>query len=87
MVSVLGQDGRPGGRIQLLTVDAKARQVWPDQDAPQRRGTPTAGSCGGDAACIQLPTERGEGLTSEGAARHLPNDGRLIRFDALESRR
>jgi hypothetical protein len=28
--------------------------VWPDQDAPQRRGTPAAGSCSWDAPCIEF---------------------------------
>src|SRR5678815_836434 len=84
MVGVLGQDGRPCGRIQLFPVDAEAGQVWPNQDASQGRGTPAAASYRRDAPRVQLPAQRGEGLPSKGPAGQVLDDGGLVRLDGAE---
>src|SRR5215211_6064478 len=86
MVGVLGEDGRPGGRIALFAVDAEAGQVGPDQDASQGRGTPAAANGCWQAACVQFATQRGEGLTSESAPGHVLDDGCLVGFDGAEVR-
>jgi hypothetical protein len=87
MVGVLGEDCWPCGRIELFAVDAEAGQVWPDQDAPQGRGTPAAATCGWDAVCVQLSAERGEGLPGQGPAGQLLDDGGLVGLDGAEVER
>ena len=84
MVAVLREDGRPGGRIQLLTVDAEAGQVRPDQDASQGRRIPAATSRRWDATGIEFSTKRGQGLASQRPVGQLLDDGGLIRIDGAE---
>ena len=70
--------------IQLFPVDAEAGQVWPNQDASQGRGTPAATGCGRDAARVQFPAQRGEGLPSKGPAGQVLDGGCFVWLDGAE---